>query len=286
MTFVARRHVWALAGNCQSARTELASAHSILYHARMARKSSATTQTSKKSSTGKTAARSKGRQPDHGLERRAMLMVLLLLGVLAVVAGAGGDSGPAALWLSDMSNRPADRAALDGRRIGVMVGHRGFDSGAICEDGRLEVETVERIAGHVERRLRRAGAQVDLLDEYDARLNGYAADALISIHADSCIDRSGFKVARWEESPIPAVEDRLVSCLSDRYAAATGLPFDADTITADMTRYHAFRKIAVETPGAIVETGFMGGDWDLIGRQPAVVADGIVDGLVCFWEDP
>jgi N-acetylmuramoyl-L-alanine amidase len=213
---------------------------------------------------------------------RVILLGLLLLGALAAVAVAGGDSGTAALWLSDMSSRPADRAALDGRRIGVISGHQGFDSGAICDDGRLEVETVAAIAQSVERRLRRSGAQVDLLDEYDARITGYAADALVSVHADSCIERSGFKVARWADSPTPELEDRLVRCLSDSYAAATGLPFDADTITEDMTRYHAFRKLAAETPAAIVEVGFLGGDWDLIGRRPNVAADGIVDGLVCF----
>ncbi len=249
----------------------------------MVRKSAAAPN-GKKSANSKAAPRSKSRQPDRGLELRVILLILLLLGVVAAVAWAGGDSGPAALWLSDMGNRPADSAALDGRRIGVISGHSGFDSGAICEDGRLEVDTVARIAENVARRLQRAGAQVDLLAEYDARLSGYAADALVSIHADSCIERSGFKVARWADSPIPAVEDRLVRCLTERYAEATGLAFDAHTITEDMTAYHAFRKLAVQTPGAIVEVGFMGGDWDLIGRRPAVAADGIVDGLVCFFE--
>lgn len=250
----------------------------------MARKTTAAASNGKKNANSKAAPRSKGRQPDRGLELRVILLILLLLAVLVVVAWAGGDSGPAALWLSDMSKQPTDRAALDGRRIGVISGHSGFDSGAICEDGRLEVDTVARIAENVVRRLQRAGAQVDLLEEYDARLNGYAADALVSIHADSCVERSGFKVARWVDSPISTVEDRLVRCLSDRYAGATGLAFDAYTITEDMTAYHAFRKLAVQTPGAIIETGFMGGDWNLIGRRPAVAADGIVDGLVCFFE--
>lgn len=230
------------------------------------------------------ASRARSGPPDRGLELRVILLVLLLLGVLAAVAWAGGDSGPAALWLSDMSSRPTDRAALAGKRIGVISGHQGFDSGATCDDGRMEVETVAAIAQNVERRLRRAGAQVDLLDEYDARITGYAGDALVSIHADSCIERSGFKAARWADSAMPAVEDRLVRCLSDGYAAATGLPFDADTITEDMTRYHAFRKLALDTPGAIIEVGFLDGDWNVIGRRPNVAADGIVDGLVCFFE--
>lgn len=249
----------------------------------MAKKPASSSQNSKKGSQNKTASRSSKRQPERGLEGRVVLLVLLLLAVLAGVTWAGGDSGPAALWLSDTSKQPADRAALAGRRIGLISGHQGFDSGAICPDGRAEVDTVKRIVQNAERRLRRAGAQVDVLAEYDPRLDGYDGDVLVSIHADSCIERSGFKAARWADSPIPNLEDRLVRCLNDRYAAATGIPFDPDTITSDMTRYHAFRKIAAQTPGVIIETGYMGGDWGVIGRRPAVAADGIVDGLVCFW---
>lgn len=252
----------------------------------MAKKAS--TSTSARSKTKGAAPRAPGRSasrrpPARGIERSALLLALLLVGLLAVVATAGGDSGPAALWLSDLSRGPADRAALSGRRIGVIAGHQGFDSGAVCPDGRTEAEAVARIADHVERRLRRAGAEVDRLAEYDERLNGYAGDALISIHADSCIDRSGFKAARWADSPIAAVEDRLVSCLSAAYAEATGLAFDAATVTEDMTGYHAFRRAAVQTPAVIVETGYLGGDWQVIGRRPAVAAGGIVDGLVCFF---
>ncbi len=249
----------------------------------MARKSTAAAPNGKKSANSKAAPRSKGRQPDRGLELRVILLILLLLGVVAVVAWAGGDSGPAALWLSDMSKRPADRAALDGRRIGVISGHSGFDFGGDLRrrpagggDGgrhqpaRGAPPAPGRRAGRSAGRIRRRGSTATRPTRWCRSTPTRASSAAAS------------RSARWADSPMPAVEDRLVRCLSERYAAATGLPFDADTITEDMTAYHAFRKLALQTPGAIIETGYLGGDWDLIGRRPAVAADGIVDGLVCF----
>ncbi|MEZ4770110.1 MAG: hypothetical protein R2844_16975 [Caldilineales bacterium] len=123
---------------------------------------------------------------------------------------------------------------MSGLRIGILVGHRATTPGAICDDGLSEGATVEAIA---EARGRPAapagGADVDLLAEYDDRLNGYQAGALVSIHADSCIDRSGFKVARSDTSVIPDVEDRLVGCLMQSYEDATGLSFDSNSITPD-----------------------------------------------------
>jgi len=115
---------------------------------------------------------------------------------------------------------------------------------------------------------------------------GLPADALVSIHADSCTfpGKSGFKVARAESSYIPAEEDRLIHCIVARYGEKTQLSFDANTITYDMTRYHAYNEIAPNTPAAIIETGFLLDDRDLLVNHPEIVAQGIVDGIVCFIE--
>jgi N-acetylmuramoyl-L-alanine amidase len=169
-------------------------------------------------------------------------------------------------------------------RIGIIAGHAGSDSGAICEDGLMEVDVNRTIAERVVTQLAAYGWQVDQFDEFDVRLNGYQADALLSIHADSCNvpGKSGFKVARAEASYIPGHEDRLVGCLSYHYSLITGLPFDQDTITYDMTRYHAFYEINANTPAAVIEAGFLLDDRVLLTEQPDVVANGIVAGLVCF----
>jgi len=159
----------------------------------------------------------------------------------------------------------------------------GFDPGAVCADGLTEMETMQTIARLTAARLRRAGAQVDVLDEYDPRLASYQVDVLVSIHADSCeVERSGYKVARSNRSSIPALDDALVSCLTQSYREATGLAFDADTVTTDMTEYHAFQRIAESTPAAIIETGFLSGDRRLLADHPQTPAQGIANGVICF----
>jgi N-acetylmuramoyl-L-alanine amidase len=132
--------------------------------------------------------------------------------------------------------------------------------------------------------LQQAGYQVDLLDEFDPRLTGYHADALVSIHADSCEvpGASGFKAARITDSAIPEAEDRLVDCLNREYEATTGMPRHPNSITDNMTNYHAFREIDAHTPGAIIETGFLLEDHAWIVRRPRLVARGIADGVLCF----
>lgn len=171
-------------------------------------------------------------------------------------------------------------------RVGIVAGHAGYDTGALCPDGLTEADVNLAVAREVAELLARRGYAVDLLEEYDQRLSGYQADALVSIHADSCDvpGATGFKVARVTDSAIPEAEDRLVACLYQEYEAVTGLPRHPSSITDDMTSYHAFREIDRYTPGAIIETGFLLDDRDLLTNRPKLVARGIASGLVCFLE--
>jgi N-acetylmuramoyl-L-alanine amidase len=134
--------------------------------------------------------------------------------------------------------------------------------------------------------LREAGADVVVLEEYDPRLDGLQADVLLSIHTDSCIEASGYKAAIYAQSHIPETEQQILDCIDQHYAAVTGLTLHADTVTHNMTEYHAFRKIAPQTPAAILELGFMGGDQALLTQEPARVARGVADSLLCFLEEP
>jgi N-acetylmuramoyl-L-alanine amidase len=81
---------------------------------------------------------------------------------------------------------------------------------------------------------------------------------------------------------VPEEEDRLVACLSQSYAARTGMYYHANSVTADMTAYHNFYQVDGRTPAAIIETGFMRNDRLILTQQPDLVAQGIVEGLVCF----
>ncbi len=170
--------------------------------------------------------------------------------------------------------------------VGIIAGHLGNDSGAVCPDGLQEVEVNKKIADLVVQKLLARGWRVELLQEFDKRLEGYQADALLSIHADSCTfpGKSGFKIARAESKYDPWAEDELVHCLTVNYQEQTGLAFDANTITYDMKRYHVYNEIHADTPAAIIETGFMLDDRDILTQHTAVVAQGIIEGLICFVE--
>jgi N-acetylmuramoyl-L-alanine amidase len=195
--------------------------------------------------------------------------------------------------LSTPTPEPGRASSPPARRIGIVASHSGGnDTGAVCPDGLTEVEINLDVARRVAHTLQDLGYQVELLEEFDARLEGYRADALVSIHADSCEDypdatppASGFKVASVEDSLVPDVEARLVACLAQCYAARTGMYFHANSITYDMTRYHTFYEIDGQTPAAIIETGFMRKDRDVLTGQTDQVAQGIVDGIICFLDE-
>ncbi|MDH7484877.1 MAG: N-acetylmuramoyl-L-alanine amidase [Anaerolineae bacterium] len=182
-----------------------------------------------------------------------------------------------------LEHRQEQASLATGRRVGLVAGHSGYDSGAVCPDGLTEAEVNLDIARRTAARLRRMGAQVDLLQEFDPRLSGYRADVFVSIHADTCEGNySGFKVARVEHSALPEAEDRLVDCLWQQYEVATSLARHPNTITFDMREYHAFGEIDPQTPAAIIEVGFLSGDRWLLTAQPDRVAKGVADGILCF----
>ena len=173
-----------------------------------------------------------------------------------------------------------------GPLVGIVAGHSGNDSGAVCPDGLTEVFVNTTIAGYVQKDLRDQGIDVVLLKEFDPRLVGFKASALVSIHADSCDyindQATGFKVAASWANPHPERSARLTSCLRSRYAAVTKLPLHSTSVTVDMSSYHAFGEIDENTPAAIIETGFLNLDRDLLQNHPEIPAQGITEGILCF----
>ena len=123
---------------------------------------------------------------------------------------------------------PEDSAApaQPALRIGIVAGHSGNDSGAVCADSTGKVTLTEaevnlKIATLVQKKLVDRGFQVDLLNEFDTRLNGYRAVAVVSIHNDSCQyindQATGFKVAAALNTRDSNRAGRLLACLVDRY---------------------------------------------------------------------
>lgn len=176
-------------------------------------------------------------------------------------------------------------------RIGIVAGHSGNDAGAVCVDGNDNVTLTEadvnlKIAAMVQEQLTRAGYQVDLLREYDTRLNGYRALAIVSIHNDSCDyindQATGFKVAAALNTNDLNRANRLTACLVDRYQRVTGMSFHAGSITGDMREYHSFREIDPSTVAAIIETGFLNLDREILTKHTDRIAEGVVEGILCF----
>jgi N-acetylmuramoyl-L-alanine amidase len=170
--------------------------------------------------------------------------------------------------------------------IGIVAGHEGNDSGATCDDGLTEASVNSSIANQVRDILTRQGYKVDLLQEFDPRLAGYKAMALVSVHADSCLfindQATGFKVAGSQAGTAEQSTQYLSECLQARYAARTKLAYHAGSVTADMTSYHAFGEVDPSTPAAIIETGFLYLDRVFLTQHADLAAQGIADGILCF----
>ncbi|NOZ50879.1 MAG: hypothetical protein GXP37_12670 [Chloroflexi bacterium] len=221
------------------------------------------------------------------------LLRLLLVTLLALIAVVGLGIYQGRLTRTMVSERLGRLfAAPDTVKpyVALIAGHRGFDTGAMCADGLMEVMITEDVTDRAAQLLETAGIKVQVLDEYDSALEGLQADALVSVHVDSCVPLSGYKVASPEQSVLPEQDARLRSCLEDRYGEETGMRIHANTETSDMFGYHAFQRIADSTPAAIIEIGFLGGDRELLVDHADVAARGVAAGVVCYlnatWATP
>jgi N-acetylmuramoyl-L-alanine amidase len=167
-------------------------------------------------------------------------------------------------------------------RVAIVAGHRGNDSGTVCADGLTEVQITTAVADRAAAILTQEGLTTDVLDEFDARLDGYFGTALVALHVDSCdyINdlATGFKVAGSSFTD----SSSLSICMEQAYGASTQLPFNVNTVTPEMTDYHAFREIAPGTPAIIIELGFLNLDRAILTAGSDKVVQGIVDGISCF----
>ncbi len=236
-----------------------------------------------------------GRQPRVSVLPVALSVAILLATLFTAWTPTGMFSGSLSEKLSLLlTAQPEGGVAatpFPQLRIGIVAGHYGYDSGAVCRDGAGQVTLTEaevnlKIASLVQERLVRLGFQVDLLNEFDTRLNGYRAVALVSIHNDSCDylgdQATGFKIAAAMNTRDFNRASRLTECLRDRYQRVTGLPFHAGSITSDMREYHAFNEIDPNTVAAIIETGFLNLDRVFLLEQTDLVAEGVVQGILCY----
>jgi N-acetylmuramoyl-L-alanine amidase len=172
--------------------------------------------------------------------------------------------------------------------IGIVVGHwdDSNDPGAVCPDGLTEFQINQDVATRVKANLVSEGFDVDLLKEFDPLLSGYKALTLVSVHADSCNyvndEATGFKVAAALSTQYPEKAARLTACIRNRYIENTGMRYHSQSVTPDMTSYHAFEEINSDTTAAIIEVGFLNLDRQILTQHQDLVAKGISDGILCY----
>lgn len=175
-------------------------------------------------------------------------------------------------------------------RIGIISGHRGEDSGAVCEDsyGYPELQEVDvnfAVAQRVVAKLKAENFTVDLLDENDPRLDNYQGIALVSIHANTCYDFgefvSGYIVAKAEARPDFGNDTLLRECVALNFGALVPLE-RSFVLTLDMTNYHVFRTIHPLTPAVILEMGYMLADREVLENEPELLAQAITNGIYCY----
>lgn len=209
-------------------------------------------------------------------------------GVAEVVAAESANAAHSAPFVKPVPAKPVTQRLIQSPapvRVGIIAGHRNHDSGAVCADGLTEAKVNEDIAVKVVGRLQSRGIATDLLDEFDPRLDGYLATGLLSIHADSCdyINdlATGFKLSGSSYTD----SSGLSICVENAYRQATQMNYHANTITPDMTDYHAFRKVARGVPAVILEVGFMNLDREWLTQRTDALADAIADGILCYLDE-
>lgn len=246
----------------------------------------------------------KDQKPAGSAQRYGMFYQLQIVLVVAfILATLFTAWTPASLLPGNLSERFAQVIAFQATEtaalptptarprplIGIVVGHwddNSKDPGAVCPDGLTEFEVNQGIAARVEQKLVENGFDVDLLREFDTKLQGYKSLALVSIHADSCQyvndDATGFKIAAALSNQYPERASRLTACIKDRYEKATGLKYHPSTITNDMSSYHAFDEIDNNTNAVIIETGFLNLDRQILTKGQDQIAAGISEGILCY----
>lgn len=190
------------------------------------------------------------------------------------------------------------------RKIGIIAGHSGppqdpsflVDPGAVCDENfdnepeltELEINTA--VARMTADRLLLRGYEVEILQEFDPRLENYRADMLLSIHTNDCrnygFGATGYNVVGpFSRGSADGLNEVLVNCLIREYGRVSGLPRHFG-VTVDMTSYHNFGEVSVDTPVAIIELGYMFADRQILTQSRDVLAEGLASGILCFMEPP
>ena len=233
-----------------------------------------------------------------------VLVSITLVAFLALCGGPGTSVAAARSTSTRAAVESGLRPCTVGRttstvRVGLQVGHWHADDlpaelqalrgnmGAVA-GGYHEYQVNLAIAERAAACLRAAGVSVDVLPATIPP--HYQADAFVALHADESpnLQTRGFKIVDhvrgWQASRA------LVDALRIDYGRASGFPWDGTHISENMRLYYGlstgrfWHTIANETPGAIVELGYLTNPQDRwwMTHQTDLLASGVATGILHF----
>ena len=155
-------------------------------------------------------------------------------------------------------------------------------------DGITETEVNLDIATRLAALLRNHGYVVDIIPTWVPA--GYLADAFVALHmdGDGTGENTGYKLAHGSRRG--PFEQQLFDAIKDEYGSATGLRWDPEHISRNMTGYYAvswqrYRSATSPfTPSVVLEMGFLSNDGDraIAMTHGDVVATAIANGIERF----
>lgn len=207
-------------------------------------------------------------------EKYGLWGILTTALVIAMIASALG------LFFVEQDSDETMRSAStvhSTNRIGLYVGHHHNDTarGVVCADGLTEREINGAVADQLRAELLAQGYAVDMFYDKGAKLNGYRADLLISIHVYGCMNDidSGYRSINISD------DSALDRCMRE-YEAATSLErLENPAYTNDYTRFY---QTAESTPVMTIELGMLEADRYLLTQQQDRVVSGLANTINCF----
>ena len=171
--------------------------------------------------------------------------------------------------------------------IGILAGHAGKGSGAVCEDGLTEADVNLAIANMVKNKLENLGYAVFILSENAMEIINFEGFAFVALYCGSCEDSatnsSGFIVANSLHTQALEATNTLAACMGDAYQRETGMYFTYKILANDLAVSDIIASLNPYTPVVFIEMGSLFHDRKMLVEESVKVAEGISKGIRCYY---
>jgi len=114
----------------------------------------------------------------------------------------------------------------------------------------------------------------------------YRGSVLIALYSGSCEDspnnKSGFSIGTTLSTSDLNSSNALAVCMGEIYQSSTKLDFNYQIISPNNPYYHLFEMVNPNTPMIYLEMGSLYYDQSVLIENSENVANGIVNGILCY----